>query len=110
MSTEAHKIWSDDCFFFLLNDKVVAPSLSGADMTEKLKNLTSGEGSIMSEMISSGDAGGAANIVAACAGMLNIASSNAAASTATTIAATTAATGKIRDIEEFAVTPCNDFL
>ncbi|XP_022084984.1 uncharacterized protein LOC110976208 [Acanthaster planci] len=75
-----------------LRVQVVAPALSGADMTEKLKNLTSGEGSVMSEMISSGDAGGAANIVAACAGMLNIAASNAAATMATTVATHTATT------------------
>ncbi|XP_038066995.1 uncharacterized protein LOC119737008 isoform X2 [Patiria miniata] len=75
-----------------LRVQVVAPSLSGDDMTEKLKNLTSGEGSVMSEMISSGDAGGAANIVAACAGMLNIEASNAAATQATTAATHAAST------------------
>ena len=55
-------------------------------MTEKLNNLT-GEGSTMSQLIASGDSASAANVVAACAGMLNIAAAESAStSVATTMA------------------------
>ena len=55
-------------------------------MTEKLNNLT-GDGGTMSELIASGDSASAANVVAACAGMLNIAAAEAAStSVATTMA------------------------
>ncbi|XP_070579640.1 polycystin-1-like [Ptychodera flava] len=59
--------------------QVFAPVLSGAEMSEKLRNLTTAEGSVMETLISSGDAAGAANIVTACAGMLNIQSTTTSA-------------------------------
>ncbi|XP_077979563.1 uncharacterized protein LOC144434915 [Glandiceps talaboti] len=52
--------------------QVFAPVFTASEMSEKLRNLTTAEGSVMETMISSGDAAGAANIVTACAGMLNI--------------------------------------
>ncbi len=72
--------------------QVLAPPLSKAEMTEKLNNLT-GEGSIMAELISSGDSGSAANVVAAAAGMLNIAAAEASTTSIATASNATVCNG-----------------
>ena len=86
--------------------------LSKEEMNEKLNNLT-GEGSPMTDLISSGDSAGAANIVAACAGMLNIAASDSATTSAASTAApyttyTTYTTGKQRQLHAGALVILTD--
>ncbi|XP_072168341.1 uncharacterized protein [Diadema setosum] len=74
-----------------LTVEVRPPSVSTSEQMEMMRNMTGDDGA-MAGAIAAGDTSTAANIIAACAGMLNVASSTAASSPVTetyTIATTT---------------------
>ncbi|XP_041474499.1 uncharacterized protein LOC121423243 isoform X2 [Lytechinus variegatus] len=75
----------------LLTVEVRPPSVSNAEQMEMMQNMTGDDG-VMSEAIANGDTSTAANIIAACSGMLNVAATSTSSSTSTeayTVAMTT---------------------